>query len=82
MSELRGKIQSALKEKLDAGVTIHDFRMVSGPTHTNVIFDAVIPLTVTAGDAALKADVCRIVKEMDEKYFAVVTIDRPYVTEA
>ena len=28
---------------IDDDITIHDFRMVSGPTHTNVIFDAVVP---------------------------------------
>ena len=82
VSAMRERVQDALQQKLDAGVTVHDFRMVAGPTHTNVIFDAVVPLSVAAGEPALKEDVCRIVKELDETLFAVVTIDRPYAAEA
>ena len=37
------QIQTLLQEKLDQRVTIHDFRMVQGPTHTNLIFDVALP---------------------------------------
>ncbi|MGN1094926.1 MAG: cation diffusion facilitator family transporter, partial [Eubacteriales bacterium] len=40
--EIRKKI-SELVKCIDRRMTIHDFRMVSGPTHTNVIFDVVVP---------------------------------------
>ena len=41
-----GKMRDELKEAVDGlgyGISIHDFRIVDGPTHTNVIFDAVLP---------------------------------------
>lgn len=75
----RERVQELLQQKLDPGVSIHDFRMVPGPTHTNVIFDAVIPLGMTGSDSALRGEICRLVKEMDDSFFAVVTIDHPYV---
>lgn len=81
VTELRARVLGALRQKLDAGVTVHDFRMVSGPTHTNVIFDAVVPLSVPGSDGELREKICRIVKEMDETFFAVVTVDRPFVSE-
>ena len=78
VSELRARVQTLIQQQLDPGVTVHDFRMVPGPTHTNVIFDAVIPLNIESSDSALKSEICRLVKDMDESFFAVVTIDRPY----
>ena len=78
VSELRARVQTLIQQQIDPGVTIHDFRMVSGPTHTNVIFDAVIPLHVASSDSAVKSEICSIVKNMDDTFFAVVTIDRPY----
>jgi divalent metal cation (Fe/Co/Zn/Cd) transporter len=78
VAETRERVQSLLKEKLDSEVSVHDFRMVTGPTHTNVIFDAVIPLDVALSDDTLKKEIAALVQEMDKSYFAVVTIDRPY----
>ena len=79
VAEARTRVQNLLREKLDSGVNVHDFRMVTGPTHTNVIFDAVIPLEIVSSDDALRAEIARLVHEMDETYFAIVTVDRPYV---
>lgn len=78
VAETRGRVLDVLRCELDPGVTVHDFRMVPGPTHTNVIFDAVIPLNISSSDSALKAEICRLVKTLDENWYAVVTIDRPY----
>lgn len=58
--------------------TIHDFRMVPGPTHTNLIFDAVIPFDITSTEEELKNDICNLVSESCKNCFAVVMIDRPY----
>ncbi len=60
--------------------TIHDFRMVPGPTHTNLIFDAVIPYEIEGTAEELEVTVCDLVKEKLEDCFAVVMIDRPYTT--
>lgn len=77
-AQARRRVTDLLQSRLHPGVTVHDFRMVSGPTHTNVIFDAVIPLEVDRSDAELKAEIRRLVQEMDNSWFAVVTIDHPY----
>jgi len=79
VSELRELVQERICQELNCSATVHDFRMVPGHTHTNIIFDAVIPLTVPRSDSALKSEICRIVKDLNETYFAVVTIDRPYL---
>lgn len=81
VGQTRERVLAALRAGLDDRVTVHDFRMVPGPTHTNVIFDAVIPLEIDRPDAALKAEISRIIREMDENFYAVVTIDRPFVRE-
>ena len=59
--------------------TIHDFRMVPGTTHTNLIFDAVIPFEVKIDDKKLKKDIAKLVSDNLENCNAVVQIDRPFV---
>ncbi len=70
---------AALVKKIDDRITIHDFRMVSGPTHTNLIFDAVIPFDIKLTDKEVLSEIDRLVSELDGgQYFAVVKIDRSY----
>lgn len=57
--------------------SMHDFRVVDGPTHTNLIFDVVLPRKYSEND--FKNTVEAQVKQMDEKYFTVINIDRNYV---
>ena len=78
VSQLKEKVENGVKLLLD-GATIHDFRMVQGPTHTNVIFDVVVPYSVKDSNEEVKEKVCKMVQIIDETYFAVVNIDRLYV---
>ncbi|MBE6706190.1 MAG: cation transporter [Ruminococcaceae bacterium] len=78
INELKEKI-AAFVTCIDSGLTIHDFRMVVGPTHTNVIFDVVVPFGVRKSDEEIKAAVEKIVRTLDGNYFAVVNIDKAYV---
>ena len=64
---------------IDPGLTMHDFRVVKGPTHTNLIFDVVIPSQAPITDDALREEISLMVKAIDESYFAVVEIDHSYV---
>lgn len=76
------RMKEAVAEKLrelPGEVTIHDFRMVPGQTHTNLIFDAVFPPNVKDSDEALAEKVQQLVKENWPDYNAVVHIDRSYV---
>lgn len=59
-------------------VTIHDFRVVPGVTHTNLIFDAVIPFSVKDDDQKLKKEISVLVSSNLENCNAVVQIDRPF----
>lgn len=78
VSQTRDLVLQTLQEHIDPRISIHDFRMVSGHTHTNVIFDAIIPYSITSSDSQLRAEIRRLVGDLDGSFFAVVTIDRPY----
>ena len=59
--------------------SIHDFRMVEGNTHTNLIFDAVLPRKAEISEDEFKNSVDESVKKINKKYFTVINIDREYV---
>ena len=73
-TELSKKIQDKLPE-----VSIHDFRMVQGPTHTNLIFDVVVPYEYEKTGSQVKAEIEDIVSKSWENYFAVIHVDHSYV---
>ena len=72
LKEMIGKIVSDIDEELK----IHDFRVVSGDTHTNLIFDVVVPHKFKMHDKEIKA---AIDSRLDENYFAVIVFDRSYI---
>lgn len=75
-------LRMAVAEKvkaIDPRLTIHDFRIVSGPTHTNLIFDVVVPYDVKLTADEVRRRIGALVKELDENYFAVVQVDNSYV---
>ena len=70
---------AALVRGIDENISIHDFRMVTGPTHTNVIFDAVVPYSCKMSDREAEEKIKQAVHGLDPRYFAVVQIDKSYV---
>ena len=80
VNTLRERVQ-ALVADIDPELTMHDFRVVMGQTHSNLIFDVVVPHGCALSDKELTRAIIRRVKEMDESYFAVVTLDRTYVSK-
>ena len=70
---------SEIVRSVNAESTIHDFRIVEGPTHTNLIFDAVLPRNSELTEEEFRSAVDKGVKQIDEKYFTVINIDRTYV---
>ena len=64
---------------IDPRLTIHDFRIVPGPTHTNLIFDTVVPYDVKLPHDQGQKRIGELVRQMDGNYFAVVQIDNSYV---
>lgn len=70
-----------LVKSISPELTIHDFRIVQGVSHTNLIFDAVVPHDFPMSDAALRHRIQELVEthdDADTKYYAVVTIDHSY----
>ncbi|MBR5261249.1 MAG: cation transporter [Oscillospiraceae bacterium] len=63
---------------MDMGITIHDFRMVPGDTHTNLIFDAVVPFNCKLSDDEVRAQLQERISAKFANHFAVITIDKPY----
>ena len=76
-TETREKV-ARLVQLIDDNITIHDFRMVPGPTHTNVIFDAVVPFKFRLSDHEVAEKIKAAVQTLDGNYSAVVQIDKPY----
>lgn len=76
-NELKGKV-SEIIEKMEGSVSFHDFRIVHGPTHTNLIFDVVVPYDYGMTDGEIVAYIKEKVKEIDENYFVVLEVDKAY----
>ena len=74
---LRAQI-AALAKELDPAVTIHDFRVVPGPSHTNAIFDAVIPRHLGLSDDEAAERLRALVAERIPGCCAVVTVDEDF----
>lgn len=69
---------AALVHCIDDDINIHDFRMVSGPTHTNLIFDAVVPFGFRLSDEEVEKKIKTAVRALDGNYYAVVKVERSY----
>ncbi len=66
-------------KRIDESITIHDFRMVTGDTHTNLIFDAVVPFGTKIPTKDVKKSIEELVESLEGNYFAVVHIDQSYL---
>jgi len=76
-NEIHQKLSSIVR-LLDSRVTIHDFRMVKGPTHTNLIFDIVVPHQFRLTDDQVVESLRQAVKALDARYEIVVNVDKAY----
>jgi len=77
VDDARSLIMNIVKE-IHPTLSIHDLRIVPGPTHTNLIFDCVVPFEVEISHAEIKDKIKDSVKKIDAKYFCVITIDMSY----
>ena len=79
INELRGMTDKIVKS-IDERLTMHDFRVVKGETHTNLIFDVVVPVDYDIKSSKLVNLIEKEVQNKNETYFAVVTVDKNYVS--
>ena len=56
--------------------SMHDFRVVWGVTHSNVVFDVAVPFSLEDGDQEIKDRIDQAVKTIDPTYRTVITVDR------
>ena len=75
---MRCAVSAAAKE-IDGRITVHDFRIVDGPTHTNIIFDAVVPNDLQYEDDEIKAELEKRVHALWDNCHPKINIDRPYL---
>ncbi|MFR8089151.1 MAG: cation diffusion facilitator family transporter [Lachnospirales bacterium] len=78
VNAMREKVEELLTQ-WDSRISLHDFRMVEGPTHTNLIFDAVVPQDLAATEEEAKKKIAQLIAQLGDMYRAVVKIDRFYV---
>lgn len=63
---------------IDAQLSLHDFRIVQGPTHTNMIFDVVAPYKFPMTDSQLTEAVNHAITREHPEFFTVIEVDKPY----
>lgn len=80
-NELADELYSKVRElvcSIDSRVSIHDFRIVRGNTHTNLVFDVVAPHRFHISDAALADMIREGVRAMEGNYFAVIRVEKSF----
>lgn len=62
--------------QLSPVLTLHDFRLVKGPTHTNIIFDVVVPYDFIYSDSEIKEYIAKAFSELNANYYTVIDVDK------
>lgn len=75
VTSLRTEVLRTVRQ-IDERLSIHDFRLVEGVTHSNLLFDVVAPFELKMSDKELKRSVSDAISKINPSYFAVITIDR------
>lgn len=79
IDEIRSKVRGILAE-LDPSITMHDFRLVTGPSHTNLIFDIVLPYEYPLSEEVLIEKLqSQVSTVIGNNYYTVVQVDRKAV---
>ena len=77
-NQLKERVKDAL-HLLSPEITMHDFRVVWGTTHSNVLFDICVPFGFSTKDDILHDQVVKMVERLDPTYRAVITVDHNYI---
>lgn len=78
INELKAIVEVIVKAK-DERISLHDFRVVFGETHTNLIFDVDIPFDYKTSDDFFCSEITTELRKIDAGYNTVITIDRNYM---
>ena len=78
--KMKGEVSTLIKDQIDEVITIHDFRVVKGNTHTNLsIFDAVVPQQFKMTNKEVENKIKALVKNNFANCFAVVKVESTYI---
>ena len=77
INTLRQMTSDVVKE-IDPELSIHDFRVVEGPTHTNLIFDILLTHTHKDSHEEIINQINKKLSKIDERFFTVITIDHSF----
>lgn len=80
-NRIKREVDGLLKEKYPE-IRFHDFRIVKGPTHTNIIFDIVVPFGYRAQDGEIVEYLSSQIHKRHENHYAVIQVDRAYTNDA
>lgn len=72
------KVKQAVKS-INSQFSMHDFRMVKGDTHTNLIFDIEVPFNTKMQDKEIEDILENKIKQIDNKYELIVNIDKSII---
>lgn len=78
LNTIKGQVREIV-ENIDEHYSIHDFRMVSGDNHINLIFDVLIPADDEIDHQTLKKKISDHVAQLDNRYSCVIEIDHSFV---
>lgn len=78
ITDLKTAVTLILQNK-DPRITLHDFRVVFGHTHTNLIFDVDLPFDYETEDDFFCSEITKDIRKMDPSFNTVITIDRNYL---
>lgn len=73
------KIVIDIIKDINKDISIHDFRMVKGETHTNLIFDILVPADFKQKDNEIIEEISVGIKQYNPKFNIVITVDKNYV---
>lgn len=76
--QLKEMVRKYLLE-IDPSLSMHDFRIVTGPTHTNLIFDVVTPYRFPLSDTELVSRITQLVQQENPNYYTVIDVDKTMV---
>lgn len=64
---------------IDKNMTLHDFRAIVGKSHTNLIFDVLVPYDCRMTDSQIKEQIEQYLKKIYGTWYTVITFDRSYI---
>lgn len=77
INELK-KITQDSVSRIDERLSIHDFRVVEGPSHTNLIFDVLLPSDMKCSNREICQKIEDELSKIDERFFCVITVDHAF----